>query len=317
MSPRTLLIVLLALVFGGSAAVGVNMMNNRSGGGPTVETVPVVVAIMDIPRGALLTSEVLKIRDFPKDLAPPGTVKSKEDAIGRAVVNQLVKDEPILEGKLADKGAGRGLQALIPKGMRAYTIQSQNTAANVAGFVLPGNRVDILLTISNIVGAGADDVTGGATTTTLLQNIEILAVDQVLEAPAANKIDGATLRTVTLLVTPDQAAKLDLGATKGSLHLTLRSLEDDLPAITRPANLNDIYGLQELPRPKPSEQPEPVVVKDPEPTPPPAPPVEKPEVVLPPPPPPPPPPIVIRTIRGTQEGQIQVFGQTPPPASNP
>lgn len=311
MSPRTLLIVLLALVFGGSAAVGVNMLN-RGPAAPTVETVPVVVALMDVPRGALLTSEVLKLRDYPKELAPPGSIKAKEDAIGRAVVSPLIKDEPILDGKLADKGAGRGLQALIPKGMRAYTIQTQNTAANVAGFILPGNRVDILLTLST--SSGGDDVTGGATTTTLLQNIEILAVDQVLEAPAANKVDTTNLRTVTLLVTPDQAAKLDLGATRGSLHLTLRSLEDDLPAVTRPANLAEIAGHMELPRPSKKEPEEPpVIVAPPEP-------VKAPEPVKvaeqPPQPPPPPPPVVIRTLRGTVEGQIQIYGQTPNASGN-
>ena len=78
--------------------------------------VPVVVAAVDIPRGGTITADLLKTRDFPKDLVPPGAITKAEDAVDRAVFIPLVKDEPVLEGKLAPKGSGRGLAALGPQG---------------------------------------------------------------------------------------------------------------------------------------------------------------------------------------------------------
>src|SRR5437879_8830127 len=118
--------------------------------------------------------------------------------------------------------------------MRAFTIPTTNVASGVAGFVMPGNRVDVLLTMN---GVGTREQTGGGVTTTLLQNIEILAVDQRIDAPVDNKVDPAQLRSVTLLVTPEEAARLDLGQNRGSLHLSLRNPEDTRHAQARPATL--------------------------------------------------------------------------------
>jgi pilus assembly protein CpaB len=105
--------------------------------------------------------------------------------------------------------------ALIPQGMRAFTIRvpNPNVATGVAGSLLPGNKVDVLLTAS---GGDLNDVIG---TTTLLQNVEILAVDQKIEAPAENKVDLKEMLSVTLLVTPQQAKQLNLAQNKGLLHL--------------------------------------------------------------------------------------------------
>jgi pilus assembly protein CpaB len=125
--------------------------------------------------------------------------------------------------------------------MRACTITT-NVSSSVAGFILPGNHVDVLLSMT---GDADKEATGGATTTTLLQNVEILATDQNIEAPAANV--APNLRSVTLLVTPDQAAKLQLGQTKGQLHLTLRNPGDADPATTRPATARDIQFYQGKP----------------------------------------------------------------------
>lgn len=243
MSTRTALVVAFALVFGGSAAMGVNsLVNSNRTAGQQVETVPVVVAATDIPRGGTITGELVKVLQFPKKLAPPGTLAKQDDAVDRAVLSPLVKDEPVLDGKLAPKGSGRGMAALVPSGMRAFTIQTTNVASGVAGFVMPGNRVDVLLTMNAV---GAKDRTGGGITSTLLQNVEILAVDQKIDAPVDNRVDPNQLRSVTLLVTPEQAAKLDLGQNKGTLHLTLRNPEDKRHADARPATLSGLEGYQE------------------------------------------------------------------------
>jgi pilus assembly protein CpaB len=280
----------LALVFGGSAAVGVRQY---IGPGTRTETVQVVVAKINIPRGMLISGELVKTRDYPKDLIPAGAILKAEDAINRSAFASMVKDEPMLDSKLSPKGQ-RGLASLVTGGMRAFTITT-NVASGVAGFILPGNKVDVLLTVQ---GSGTNDFTGGGSTTTLLQNVEILAVDQKVEAPAENKVSANDLRSVTLLVTPSQAAKLSLGQSKGTLHLTLRNPEDQGPAKVRPTTVHDIQFLGEAPSRPWDERAKDLIKAWGEalakrPATPPAPPIKA-----------EPPRKTIRTIRGNSEGLV-------------
>jgi len=217
MSVRSLMIVVLTLVFGGSAAMGVNAFL-KTPPSPQGETVPVVMAVIDMPRGGNVSSDMVALKNYPKDMVPAGALSKVEDAVDRAVSIPLIKDDPVLDSKLSPRGAGRGMAALVPNGMRAYTIQTPNVAQGGAGFILPGNKVDVLLAVGDNVGIGANQVDGG-TTTMLLQNVEILAVDQKVDAPAENKIGDKDLRSVTLLVSPQQANLLTLGQQKGHLHL--------------------------------------------------------------------------------------------------
>jgi pilus assembly protein CpaB len=284
-SVRTVLIVILALVFGISAAVGVGMMRGPFAQAAT-ETVPVVVAAADVARFSTVTASHLTTRNWPKELVPPGAVTSIEEATDRVALIPLVKGETIHESKLAGRGSGRGLAPGIEKGKRAFTIQTPNVASGVAGFILPGNKVDVLLTVS---GQG-DEVTKNGVTITLLQNVEILAVDQRVEVPADNKVDARELRSVTLLVTPHEAGRLDLGQNKGTLHLSLRNPEDTQYVTTRKATLAEI-GLQEeklwdVPRAGSA-------------------------LTATPPPEPTPQPFPIRTLRGTQEGAVLVYPAAP------
>src|SRR5262249_19348102 len=146
-SVRTVLIVILALVFGLSAAVGVGMMRGPLAQAAT-ETVPVVVAAADVARFSTVTASHLTTRNWPKHLVPPGSLTSIEEATDRVALIPLVKGETIHESKLAGRGSGRGLAPGIEKGKRAFTIQTPNVASGVAGFILPGNKVDVLLTVS-------------------------------------------------------------------------------------------------------------------------------------------------------------------------
>ena len=137
----------------------------------------------------------------------------------------MAKGELILDNRLTELGAGRGLPPLIPRGMRAVSIQTANISSGVTGFVMPNNKVDVLLTMHGM--GGNNDPTGGGRTVTLLQNVTVLAVDQKIEAPTEQKMDLKEMRAVTLLVTPQQAEQLDLGQNKGVLRLTLRNPLDD------------------------------------------------------------------------------------------
>src|SRR5262245_14563471 len=144
MSARTMMVVALALVFGGSAAVGVNSLRRQAPVAAKVETVTVYVAAADIMRGLQITRPLLKTREYIKDQAPTGAVTKLEDAENRVVFIPLLKDDPLVEPKLAPKGTKAGLASIVPKGMRAFTIQTPNISSAVAGFVLPGNKVDVL-----------------------------------------------------------------------------------------------------------------------------------------------------------------------------
>ncbi len=235
MNLRTIIVITLAMVCGISSAVGVAQLRQQ-GPTTTIETTPVLVAKANVPRGRMVTADMLEISNWPKDFAPEHAMTSIEDAIDRATITPLAAGEPIADGKLAPKNSGRGLAALVPKGMRAYTIQTSRVASGVAGFSLPGNKVDVLLSLKS----NPNDQAGGGSTTALLQAVEILAVDQRLDAPAENKVDPSDLGSVTLLVNPDQASLLDLGQSMGALTLSLRNLEDNDETVTKPATLADI-----------------------------------------------------------------------------
>jgi pilus assembly protein CpaB len=266
MSPRSLLAVIFALVFGGSAAVGVSSyVKNQGPQAANPDMAQVVVTSMDVPRGSMITADQIKIRDIPKDQVHPLAIRKIDDAVNRAVITPLIKDEPLLEGKLAPKGS-RGSMAWVTKpGMRAFTIHTPSLASGVAGFVMPGDHIDVLLTMNG----EPKDGSGGGSTTTLLQNVEVMAVDQRIDAPAENKVDLNQLRSVTLQVTPDQSLLLDLGQNKGTLHLSLRNPEDTEDAQTRPATLADLRYRQEPPEvAEPEPAPAPAIVEAPPPAPP-------------------------------------------------
>lgn len=286
---RTLMIGWAAVVFGGSAAVGAYLLAQPSKAGAEIRTVAVVVTVGDVPRGATLTAAMLKMEPWPADYVPETALRSLKDAEGRAVWIPLVKGEPVSDSKLTARGAGRGMAAMIPRGMRAVTLQTPNVSTAMAGFILPGNKVDVLLTLSH---AGGDSPSGGGSSLTLLQNVEVLAVDQQIDAPSENVLDPSGMQSVTLLVTPSEASRLDLGQSRGTLRLALRNPEDSEISETPAAMLSALQHRQPEPSPvekveQPLRQEEPVEQVAAAESPPAA------HVMLP-----------IRTLRGTSSGVL-------------
>jgi pilus assembly protein CpaB len=278
MRPQTLAVVMLALVSGLAAVWGVHSMKKP----PTVEEkVPAVVAKVDLARGESIVAEQVEIREVPKSQAPEGRLASVEDAASRAPSIPMLKGEFVVEPKLLPKGSRPGMASMIPHGMRAFTIQTPSFSSSLAGLIQPGDRVDVLLTITPSGSRGDDD----AATSTLLQNLELLAVHTTVEAEVDAKVDPNGTRSVTLLVTPRQAAILDLGQNKGTLHLSLRNGRDEAPIEETTATLADL-GLT------------PAQPADPLPPPPPPMPAVEPEPM----------PVVltIRTLRGTTAGRDQI-----------
>src|SRR6266849_2959286 len=172
MSLRTVLVVVLALVCGVTAAMGISALMRpnpvAAAPEPEVEKVDVVVAVADLGRFTTMTLDLVKVRMFAKDSVPTEAVSNVEDVLGRALLQPVVKGEAILDRKLGPKGF-RGIEPAIPDGMRAVTIMTQNLAAAVAGFVLPGSKVDVMLTMS--VASAPNDPAGGAKTFVLLENV--------------------------------------------------------------------------------------------------------------------------------------------------
>ena len=219
--------LVLALSFGLTVAIGANIVSKQLNPSKDVKTQEVVVVAKPIARGASLTKEMLAIQSLPVDSVPEGAITEMKVALNR-VVAVAVRKGVLLTGHLASKEK-KGIRALLDEGLRAFTIHTPDLASGVAGLLRPGDHVDVLLTVTN---RRSDDPAGGAETVTLLQDIEILAVDQNLtdqqpkeENPRRSAHGKSTIQSVTLMATPEQTVRLSLAQSKGTLHLSLRNSE--------------------------------------------------------------------------------------------
>lgn len=173
------------------------------------------VAAHDLDVGSILKEGDVKMADWSGS-APEGAFTHLPDVLGRGVTTRIVAKEPILETRLAPKGAGGGLAAMIPEGMRAVAIHV-NEVAGVAGFVTPGMRVDVLISGT----PGSTNATLGMETKTMLQNVEVLSAGQDYKKDSEGK--PVLVQVVNLLVTPEQAEMLSLASTQTTIQLVLRN----------------------------------------------------------------------------------------------
>jgi|SRR5579872_6133475 len=197
-------------------------------------TAQVIVASRNLELGTLLRESDLKTGDW-SGAVPQGALLRKDDVVGRGVMASIYEGEPIIESRLAPKGAGAGLAATIPAGMRAVAVRV-NEVVGVAGFVVPGMRVDIL--ISGNPPGGSSAV--GTVSRTLLQNIEVLSAGQNFQKDAEGK--PVSVQVVNLLVTPDQAEVLSLASNETRIQLVLRNPLDTQTAKTPGVALVTLYG---------------------------------------------------------------------------
>lgn len=194
----------------------------------------VAVARMDIPAGQPLTEADLKLGAVSADATPAGSFPSVAAAVGRVAQVPIVKGQPVIEAHLAPLGAGSGLQALIPLGMRAVTIEV-NEFSGLAGMISPGCRVDVLATIQS-------DSSNEMLARTIVQNVEVRAIGQRTSGPSQAGNDPQPFRSVTLLATPEQAEAIELAAASARPRLVLRSGRDDAIAQTPGATFADLRG---------------------------------------------------------------------------
>jgi len=229
---------------------------------PTTETQPLVVASVPLALGTRLDSTNLRIIQWPANQAVAGMFTRIEDCANRAIITPLAANEPVLEAKLAPKESGAGLSATIPEGMRAVSV-AVNEVVGVAGFVIPGTMVDVLVTGRALGGSGV--AASGDVTRTILENIRVLAAGQKVEQDREGK--PQTVAVITLLVTPDDASKLTMAATDGKIQLALRNTVDtkknDPPAIIQAALFSPQGAVAAPERTKPSGKRAPVPVAPP------------------------------------------------------
>jgi len=220
MRSRRLIIVLLLALASGLAAGWLALNYLRQPNSPintsAPSTVEVVVASRDLPVGHVLDVADIKVAQWPGDVVPMGYSSSVEEVLGRGLIQRVAMNEPLLPAKIAVKEAGGGLPIVIPEGMRAVSIRVDEVI-QVAGFVGPGTRVDVLVTLE---GESQPD----PITKIVLQNMLVLTSGQIVERTPNGEPVLSTV--VTFLTSPEDAEKLVMSATKGRIQLALRNTLD-------------------------------------------------------------------------------------------
>ena len=244
MDKRGLIFIVLALVMASMAAAGVYLylktVPGAEAGAP--ETTPVVVASTDLTFGTTLKPENIKVVDFPKGAVPAGSYSNADSVLSQTTKVFVVAGEPVLASKLS--AIGGGLSVRVPADQRAMSLKV-NEVTGVSGFVLPGDRVDILVTIDNAAGSM------NAVTNTILQDLEVLAAGVKTETKNNQNV---TVQTVTVLVNPDGAEKLALAVDQGSVHLSLRNPVDRSITQATSKDVRTVMGMK-------SDKPEKVVYR--------------------------------------------------------
>jgi len=235
MDRRFLTVLGVSLLFA-LVVSGVFYQVSSRAGGPrrpkNLESKDVVIAARPLQVGVSIKPDDVKIVRMPDEAFPKGGFGKVEEVIDRPVVSNILMEEPILEGRLAQRGSGLGLAPVIPVGMRAVSVRV-NEVVGVAGFVLPGMHVDVLVTGRPPEGEKT------TITTTVLQNITVLSAGQTIQSDPAGQAINAPV--VTLLVTPQQAEVLTLAGNETKIQLVLRNSSDDNIAETTGKQIQELY----------------------------------------------------------------------------
>lgn len=219
MRNRIFAVFAIAILAGGGLAYGTyNLVQNQPARTAEVATQAVVVAAADLQLGSELKKEDLTVVNFPAGQAPEGTFAQPSEIIGRGLIAPLVKNEPVLPSKLASKEAGSGLPPVIPEGMRAVSVRV-NEVIGVAGYVLPGTRVDVITTATPTMSQV------DTTSKLILSNVQVLTAGTRMEQDQ-EKGKPIQVTVVTLLVNPEQSERLALASTEGKIQLALRNPMD-------------------------------------------------------------------------------------------
>jgi pilus assembly protein CpaB len=261
---RTLIVMLVAVVTAALASFGVYravlQMPVRE---VEVANMQVVVAAQALPMGTRLHANHLRVVPWPSRSPVQGAFSDPKELIDRGVITPIGENEPITERKVASREAGAGLPPVIPEGMRAISVRV-NEVVGVAGFVVPGTRVDVLVTVRNTGNAAAQE----PMTRTVVSHVEVLTAGTKYDQEKSKEGEPIQTSVVTLAVLPEDAERIALASNEGKITLALRNPLDVEATDTRGIKLP---ALMRGTGPEPVVDPERnrVVARRPPPTPPP------------------------------------------------
>ena len=283
MNRRLLTVFAFALLVSAAASAGLyRLISTRITASAKAPGPQMIVAARQLDPGSMVKDADVKLIDAPS-VMPKGTLVNKQDVVGRGVIATVFEGEAFNDTRLAPKGGGAGFAASIPQGMRAVAIHV-NEVVGVAGFVVPGMRVDVLIT-----GNPPGETNQGTRVKTLLQNIEVLSAGQNFQKDAEGK--PVSVPVVNLLVNPEQAEVLSLAGNETKIQLVLRNPLDQKMTETKGTAVSELFGRR-APEPRPR-----VAGQAPRP---PAPVAQAPL---------PPPPAVVEIISGTKRVQSSFAGE--------
>jgi pilus assembly protein CpaB len=213
---RIFVVLILAIGLGGTFALATyRYIQNRPVKEVSLPTTPVVVAGANLPLGAALRREDLRVIAWPANGVPAGSFKDPQELVGRGLIQSITENEAVLPGKLAPAGSGAGLPPVIPDGKRAVSVRV-NDVIGVAGYVLPGTHVDVLATVS------PTNQDTDMTSKVVLTNVLVLASGTKIEQDVEQN-KPISVSVVTLMVDPLESERLTLASTEGKIQLALRN----------------------------------------------------------------------------------------------
>lgn len=257
---RGLVVFGVAVTMAGLASAAVDRAMKERGSGVRSETHSIVVAARTLPSGARLTKDDVKTIAWPKHAAIEGAFSSLDDVVGQGLTSAVVVNEPVTGNKLAPPGMGAGMPPSIPPGMRAISVKVDEVVG-VAGFAVPGSRVDVVVALG-----GSHESIARA----VASNVQVLAVGTRNDVEQSkNYRSGATV--VTLLVSPSDAERISLASMQGRITLTLRNPLDMGVASPDGVRLASLVGQRATPTPRAAPVDHKPAPRFAEPAPPPAP----------------------------------------------
>ena len=239
--------VLVALVI---TAIFYQITVGRKSATAEVATKTLVVARAELPLGSVISEADVTVIDFPEQAYPQGGFESIEEVVDRSLTQPILANEPITLARTTEKGAGFGLAPTIPEGYRAVAL-AVNQVSGVSGFVLPGSKVDILLTATP---RGIED----RLTTTVLENVTVLSTG-TKQQPSPNG-QPENVPVLNMLLTPEDAELLTLATQEGRIQLVLRNPKDDEQTAEdrEVKSSRDLFrSLRPAPRPQAAARPRP------------------------------------------------------------
>jgi pilus assembly protein CpaB len=227
---RILVVVGIALLLAVLASVGAYRFlsgQSRVAEQARLQTVGIVVAVVEIPIGSTINPNQVAASAWPKDSYPKDALTDPKIAVGRVALRDFFRGEPVVESKLVPLGKSTGLLSLkVPAGMRAFSIKV-NEVVGVGGFIVPDSRVDVIVTTS------PSNNSQEKISKIVLEDVRVLAAGQVIEQKENKPV---TVNTVTLALTPEDSEKLALAGNDGIIQLVMRNFADNVVVLTGGSN---------------------------------------------------------------------------------